>query len=225
MSENIIIAYTGELRTIDIQAKGTIPAFRIEGVFSKKKHFKEFAEHFHFAYEHTLLLSMKLPLNPKYGDKEKGLKAYQINVKQNFQVVEVEKIKKPAEDDPRFHGNHVRIIYEDSGDYIVFCWARDEFDACKRAITEAREMTVKFEVNDEILGNTTIHMPTDPEITFKVPMFFEIPDDGEIFKIDFERFITDPDEWEIAQSVLENDVMVVDRIDGDEVWLREGNPA
>tara|TARA_R110000850_G_scaffold136597_7_gene257775 strand:+ start:814 stop:1032 length:219 start_codon:yes stop_codon:yes gene_type:complete len=68
-------------------------------------------------------------------------------------------------------------------------------------------------------------MPTDPEVTFEVEDSIHIPVIGQIMDLKFEDYITDDDSWELALSTLENDVMVVDQIDGNDVWLREGEPA
>ncbi len=70
----------------------------------------------------------------------------------------------------------------------------------------------------------TIHMPTSSPVSFKLPDMIKVPEVGQIFEPKFEDYIKDPEEWELALSTLENDVMVVDRIEGDEVWLREGDP-
>ncbi|MCE7056291.1 hypothetical protein LZF95_16535 [Algoriphagus sp. AGSA1] len=71
---------------------------------------------------------------------------------------------------------------------------------------------------------TTIHMPTDPEVCFQLDPDVTIPQPGEILYLKFDDYITDEYEWELAQSTLSNDVMVVDRKEENHVWLREGFP-
>ena len=71
----------------------------------------------------------------------------------------------------------------------------------------------------------TIHMPTSSPVSFQLPAMTKIPEVGQTFELKFEDYITDPDEWELALSTLDNDEMVVDRIEENEVWLREGDPA
>lgn len=77
---------------------------------------------------------------------------------------------------------------------------------------------------NDVVAKLIIHMPTSSPVSFEVPAMFKAPEVGHILDIRYEEFITDPDEWELALSTLENDVMVVDRIQGNEVWLREGDP-
>ncbi|MEB2786521.1 hypothetical protein [Algoriphagus persicinus] len=60
----------------------------------------------------------------------------------------------------------------------------------------------------------TIHMPTDPVVTFQVDDSIQIPKVGQILDLKYEEYITAPDEWELALSTLENDALVVDRIEG-----------
>ncbi|WPR73303.1 hypothetical protein [Algoriphagus sp. NG3] len=79
-------------------------------------------------------------------------------------------------------------------------------------------------MEDDVVAKVIIHMPTDPEVSFECPLMFKLPEVGQVLDLVYENFITDPDEWERALSTLENDVMVIDRIEGDHVYLREGNP-
>ncbi|WP_339869327.1 hypothetical protein [uncultured Algoriphagus sp.] len=77
---------------------------------------------------------------------------------------------------------------------------------------------------DDVVAKVIIHMPTDPEVNFECPLMFKLPEVGQVLDLVYEEFITDQDEWERAFSALNNDVMVIDRIEGDHVYLREGNP-
>ena len=228
-NKKVIVAYTGDLMPINIQLHGaTFPLLRIEAVFSKRKHFDKWVERFQHNYEHTLLYSMKLPLNPEYGDKEKGMKPYFLKTDENFEILEIQEIENLDKDDPRFEGNVVQAKPGVNGEFTVTCWARDEFDACRLAIIELREATTKFdfdmEVDPTIVANFTVHMPTNPVVSFELPGMVKIPEIGQIFELKFEHFIIDPEEWELAKSTLANDVMVVDRIENNNVYLREGNP-
>jgi hypothetical protein len=78
---------------------------------------------------------------------------------------------------------------------------------------------------DDVVAKVIIHMPTDPEVSFECPLMFNLPEVGHILSLDYEKLISDPEEWMIAQRSLERDVMVIDRIAGDHVYLREGNPV
>ncbi|MEB2787232.1 hypothetical protein [Algoriphagus persicinus] len=81
------------------------------------------------------------------------------------------------------------------------------------------------ETEEDVVAKVIIHMPTEPEISFECPLMFNLPEVGQILDIAYEKFITDQDQWMRAQSILENDVMVIDRIEGDHVYLREGSPV
>ncbi|PZX55517.1 hypothetical protein LV84_02656 [Algoriphagus ratkowskyi] len=78
---------------------------------------------------------------------------------------------------------------------------------------------------DDVVAKVIIHIPTEPEISFICPVMFKMPEVGQILDLAYENFITDPDQWKRALSILENDVMVIDRIEGERVYLRKGNPA
>ncbi|WP_339758096.1 hypothetical protein [Algoriphagus aquimarinus] len=81
------------------------------------------------------------------------------------------------------------------------------------------------ETEEDVVAKVIIHMPTEPEISFECPLMFKLPEEGRILDIAYEKFITDQRQWERAQSTLDNDVMVIDRIEGFHVYLREGNPV
>ncbi|SFB06547.1 hypothetical protein [Algoriphagus aquimarinus] len=81
------------------------------------------------------------------------------------------------------------------------------------------------ETEEDVVAKVIIHMPTEPEISFECPLMFKLPEEGQILDIAYEKFITDQSQWERAQSTLDNDVMVIDRIEGIHVYLREGNPV
>jgi len=228
--KNVIVAYSGDFMNMTIlDYDSPFPALRIEGVFSKKKHFERFAEEFHLAHEHTILYKMKLPLNPEYGEKEEGMKPYFVKTNTDFEVIKVKKIKNLAENDPRFSGDMVQAIETGSEEYTVTCWARDKFDACKRAIAELRESTTEFDFDHEedesdVVAKVIIHFPTDPTVSCECPLMFEMPEVGEILNIPFEKIISESEEWDLVQRTLVNGVMVVDRIEGDQIYLRKGNP-
>lgn len=76
----------------------------------------------------------------------------------------------------------------------------------------------------DVVAKVIVHMPTEPEVTFECPLMFKLPAVGQMLDLVYENFITDPDQWERVQSTLENDVMVIDRIEGEHIYLREGNP-
>tara|TARA_R110000823_G_scaffold204911_1_gene335897 strand:- start:262 stop:537 length:276 start_codon:yes stop_codon:yes gene_type:complete len=76
---------------------------------------------------------------------------------------------------------------------------------------------------NEVVAKVIIHVPSQPEISFLCPLMFELPKEGQILDIDYEKFLSDQDQWASAQSTLENNVMVIDRIEGNHVYLREGN--
>ncbi|GAA0878985.1 hypothetical protein GCM10009119_19530 [Algoriphagus jejuensis] len=60
------------------------------------------------------------------------------------------------------------------------------------------------------------------EVTFPVPEDYPVPPIGGDFYFHFESAIKDPGEWEAVRSMIENDVLTVDRIEVDAVYLREG---
>ncbi len=81
------------------------------------------------------------------------------------------------------------------------------------------------ETEEDVVAKVIIHMPTEPEISFLCPLMFKLPEEGQILDIDYEKFLSEQDQWMRAQSTLENNVMVIDRIEGDHVYLREGSPV
>lgn len=63
------------------------------------------------------------------------------------------------------------------------------------------------------------------EVTFPIPSDFPVPAPGGDFYFNFESVIDNPEKWEAVRSLLENDVLTVDRKEADRVFLREGfNP-
>tara|TARA_R110002049_G_scaffold168144_1_gene334587 strand:- start:1332 stop:2036 length:705 start_codon:yes stop_codon:yes gene_type:complete len=226
--KTVIVAYTGELLTMKLSMfdPSIFPLVRIEGVFSSEEEFEKWMEAFQFANEHTLVHQIELPLNPTLGQIESETEAFVVKTNKNLEVLSMETVE--PENDSRFSNDYVQSKETEEG-YEVACWARDEFDACKRAVTELREFTTEInlemeeENENDIVAKVIIHMPTSPEVSFELPIMFSMPEVGEILDIRYENFISDPDEWELAKSTLDNDVMVVDRVEGDDVYLREGN--
>lgn len=75
----------------------------------------------------------------------------------------------------------------------------------------------------EVVAKVIIHLPSEPEISFLCPLMFKLPEEGQILAIDYEKFLSDQDQWTRVQSTLENNVMVIDRIEDNHVYLRKGN--
>jgi len=231
--KTIIVAYTGELMTMNLSMfdPSIFPLVRIQGVFDSDEKFEEWSEAFHYSNEHTILHHIELPLNPTLGEIEPMTIPFLVKTNKDLEVQSMDKVVS-VENDTLFTSDLPKSRETEKG-YEVACWARDEFDACKRAITELREFTLEIDLGIEegdenekdVVAKLLIHMPTSTPVSFELPAMFKVPKVGEVLNIKYEDFITDPEEWELAQSTLENDVMVVDQIDGNDVWLREGDPA
>ncbi len=69
----------------------------------------------------------------------------------------------------------------------------------------------------------TVSIPTSiGEISFGIPEDYPVPPIGGDFYFNYESVLTDLGEWEAVCSVLENNVLTVDRKEPDRVYLHEG---
>lgn len=68
-------------------------------------------------------------------------------------------------------------------------------------------------------------LPTEPNTRIEIPADYPIPPIGGDFYINYQQFVP-AEEWEAVQSILENDVLTVDKIESGIVYLYEGaNPT
>ncbi|PZX51041.1 hypothetical protein [Algoriphagus chordae] len=73
---------------------------------------------------------------------------------------------------------------------------------------------------DDVVAKIIIHIPTEPEVSFECPLMFKMPKVGQILDIDYENLISEAAQWERAKTILVKNLMVIDRIDGQHVYLR-----
>lgn len=76
----------------------------------------------------------------------------------------------------------------------------------------------------DVVAKVIIHMPGDPAISFECPLMFKLPEIGEILDINYENFLSKI-EMEDVRTTLNNHAMVIDRIEGEHVYLRKGSPS
>jgi hypothetical protein len=67
----------------------------------------------------------------------------------------------------------------------------------------------------------TIVIPNDPALEIEIPADYPIPPEGSDFYLNYEHFVA-PEDWPSVRSILEDNVLTVEQIDGDKVFLQEG---
>jgi hypothetical protein len=73
------------------------------------------------------------------------------------------------------------------------------------------------------MAHLSVSIPTSiGTISFPIPEDYPVPPVGGDFYYNFEPAMTDPEEWEVLQSMLENNVLTVDRIGHERIFLHEG---
>ena len=135
---NVFVVFSGEYLLMDIKSKqleGTLPVFRIEGVFSDQQKCENWIEA-HTKDNGNLLLSfIEIPFNPVAGQKEEGIHVFTIRMDEQLQIVEI----KMAENE-EIPSDHLYTLKKlDNGHYYGSFWARDFIDACKLAYIRVKE--------------------------------------------------------------------------------------
>lgn len=142
MIDTVFVVFSGEYDLMEVKSKqleGTLPVFRIEGVFNSKQKCKDWIE-WHSAGKQTSLLSyIEIPVDLEVGQTEQNLDVYTVHMNADFKIKEIFL----GEDLAIPEGKQYSYKTLGNGDIWGSLWARDFIDACKVAYIGAQETLAK----------------------------------------------------------------------------------
>ncbi|MCE7057634.1 hypothetical protein LZF95_23330 [Algoriphagus sp. AGSA1] len=148
--KNVFIVFSGEYLLMEIASKqleGTLPVFRIEGVFGDREKSEAWMKSHVSGKVNSMLSILELPLNPEFGQMEKGMQLFSIRMDKNLKIIEISLNQGSTLPEGKLYSYE---ILEDGTVNGCF-WARDFIDACKLAYIRVKEDSVK-----NARGNTSL---------------------------------------------------------------------
>nr|WP_211482898.1 hypothetical protein [Algoriphagus locisalis] len=118
------------------QLEGTLPAFRIEGVFSAIEKCEEWIRRHEKSISSTVLSFLEIPFDPVSGERESEMQVFHVRMNSDLHIIE---LKMGNESDIKI-GESFSISQSESGDFLGVFFARDLIDACKLAFTRGQEL-------------------------------------------------------------------------------------
>ena len=148
---NVFVVFSGEYLLMDIKSKqleGTLPVFRIEGVFSEQKKCESWIEAQQTAENGNMLYSfIEIPFDPVAGQKEEGTQIFSIRMNERLQIVEITM----AENEEIPSDKLFSLQKLENGHFYGSFWARDFIDACKLAYVRVKEAIQDGEDDHKLL--------------------------------------------------------------------------
>ncbi|WPR77429.1 hypothetical protein [Algoriphagus sp. NG3] len=148
--KNVFIVFSGEYLLMEIastQLEGTLPVFRIEGVFGDKEKGEAWMKAHASGKVNSMLSILELPLNPEFGQMERGMQLFSIRMNENLQIIAVSLSDGNALPEGKLYSYEMLEDGTVNGSF----WARDFIDACKLAYIRVQEDIVK-----NARGNTSL---------------------------------------------------------------------
>lgn len=122
-----------ELKTKQIE--GTLPVFRIEGIFSSKEKCEEWIK-FHDQKLPSIVMShIEIDLDPIYGEREKEMQVFRVRLNRDLHILDIQ----VGEEDEIPEGELFTFELLENGDIQGVFFARDLIDACKLSYIRIKE--------------------------------------------------------------------------------------
>lgn len=135
----VYVVFSGEYQLMKVQTRqleGTLPAFRIEGVFSAIEKCEEWIRRHEKSISSTVLSFLEIPFDPVSGERESEMQVFHVRMNSDLHIIE---LKMGNESDIKI-GESFSISQSESGDFLGVFFARDLIDACKLAFTRGQEL-------------------------------------------------------------------------------------
>ncbi|SFT84378.1 hypothetical protein SAMN04489724_2263 [Algoriphagus locisalis] len=139
MMNKVYVVFSGEYQLMKVQTRqleGTLPAFRIEGVFSAIEKCEEWIRRHEKSISSTVLSFLEIPFDPVSGERESEMQVFHVRMNSDLHIIE---LKMGNESDIKI-GESFSISQSESGDFLGVFFARDLIDACKLAFTRGQEL-------------------------------------------------------------------------------------
>ncbi|MDR7127896.1 hypothetical protein J2X69_000224 [Algoriphagus sp. 4150] len=139
---SVFVVFSGEYLLMGVNSKqleGTLPVFRIEGVFSSSEKCDEWIKSHTYDKPYSLLSYLELPFDPGFGQKENEMQVFSVRMNKNLQINEISLGEVIAIPEDKLFNYEVG----ENGDIVGSFWARDFIDACKLAYIRVSECMQK----------------------------------------------------------------------------------
>ncbi|PZX55516.1 hypothetical protein LV84_02655 [Algoriphagus ratkowskyi] len=136
--DSVFVVFSGEHHLMEVssrQLEGSLPVFRIEGVFSKELKCIEWIERNSVGKTASLLTYLEIPFDPIIGNIEKELQAFTVRLNNEFKILEVSLEENPI---ISYEKDYTYKVLK-NGEILGSFWARDFIDACKVAYIRVKE--------------------------------------------------------------------------------------
>ena len=139
MMNKVYVVFSGEYQLMKVQTRqleGTLPAFRIEGVFSTVEKCEEWIRRHEKSPSSTVLSFLEIPFDPVSRERESEMQVFHVRMNSELHIIDV---KMGDESDLKI-GEIFSISQSESEDFLGVFFARDLIDACKLAFTRGQEL-------------------------------------------------------------------------------------
>ena len=117
------------------QIEGTLPVFRIEGVFSSKAKCEEWVDAHDADVSSTVMSQIEMDLDPVYGEREREMQVFRIRLNKNLHIMNIQ----VGEENEIPEGDLFTFHQLENGEIQGAFLARDLIDACKLSFLRISE--------------------------------------------------------------------------------------
>lgn len=135
---SVFVVFSGEYELMQVetrQLEGTLPAFRIEGVFSSPAKCDEWIDAHDRDISFAVMSYVEIPLDPVYSERESEMQVFQVRMNQELHIMDI----KMGDESDIPEGKLFTFRQLESGDIQGAFFARDLIDACKLSFLRVKE--------------------------------------------------------------------------------------
>lgn len=135
---SVFVVFSGEYQLMEVKTKqieGTLPVFRIEGVFSSNAKCEEWVDA-HDADDSSIVMShIEIDLDPIYGERERGMQVFRVRLNKELHIIDIH----VGEEKEIPEGDLFTFEQLENGEIQGAFYARDLIDACKLSFLRVNE--------------------------------------------------------------------------------------
>ncbi|UZD22914.1 hypothetical protein PBT90_05715 [Algoriphagus halophytocola] len=139
MMNKVYVVFSGEYQLMKVQTRqleGTLPAFRIEAVFSTVEKCEAWIRRHEKSLSSTVLSFLEIPFDPLSRERESEMQVFHVRMNSELHIIDV----KMGDESDLEEGEFFTLTQIEGGGFQGVFFARDLIDACKLAFTRGQEL-------------------------------------------------------------------------------------